>query len=140
LHEFSIASEIWQSVLKAVYTHGVARACPPAAWRVRSVTVEIGDFNLIEEEQLSFWLQQLGERDGSPGVELKAKRRPGRVRCKECGEEGAVERREQDVGFVAVTLPACLKCGSRNLEVIGGRELRVVSAEVVQEESDGGGE
>lgn len=63
LHELSIASGIWASVKKAAAEHG--------AGRVKSIKLEIGALQMIEEDQLTFWIQTLAERDGSPGIELK---------------------------------------------------------------------
>ncbi len=136
MHEYSIACEIWQSVLKAVRAHPASQ--PAEKLQVRSVTVEIGDLNLIEPEQLSFWLEQLAAHEGSPGIKLKLQPLPGRVKCRECGEEGVLEKQEENIWLVPLMLPACPNCGSRNVEVIGGRELRVVSAEVDREEYNGG--
>jgi hydrogenase nickel incorporation protein HypA/HybF len=62
MHELSIASQIWASVKRAAAEHGDRR--------VTSIRLEIGAFQMIEEEQLTFWIQALAERDGSPGVGL----------------------------------------------------------------------
>lgn len=135
MHEYSIACEIWQSVLKAVHAQLAGQSAIKPI--IRAVTVEIGDLNLIEPEQLSFWLEQLAAREGSPGIKLKVQPLPGRVRCRECGEEGLLEKQEENIWLVPLMLPDCPNCSSRNVEVIGGREIRVVSAEVDQEENDG---
>jgi Zn finger protein HypA/HybF involved in hydrogenase expression len=63
VHELSIASQIWASVKKAAAEH--------CGRRVKSIKLEIGALQMIEDEQLTFWIQALAERDGSPGVELK---------------------------------------------------------------------
>jgi Zn finger protein HypA/HybF involved in hydrogenase expression len=63
MHELSIASQIWASVKKAAAEHG--------GRRVKSIKLELGALQMIEAEQLTFWIQTLAERDGSPGVELK---------------------------------------------------------------------
>lgn len=135
LHEYSIACEIWQSVLKAVRAHKSDR--PAAKQLVRSVKVEIGELNLIETEQLSFWLKQLAARDGSPCLTLKIQPVPGKIRCHNCGQEGMLYKKEEEIELVAWMLPSCPECGSREVEFIEGKELRVVSAEVDQEENDG---
>ncbi len=70
MHEFSIAAEIWGSVTRAAREHG--------GKRVKAVTLEIGARNLIEEEQLRFWLEVLAEKDGSAGVEVKVTTTEGR--------------------------------------------------------------
>ena len=122
MHEFSIASEIWASVREAARQHGKGR--------VKAVKLEIGALNLIEEDQLRFWLEALAERDGSAGVELQITTLPPRARCGECGaQQEIVLLAEPGLAHVprAVTCPTC---GSANVTLEGGRELRVVSAEV----------
>ena len=63
MHELSIASLIWASVARAASEHG--------ARRVKAIKLEIGALQMIEEEQLAFWIQALAERDDSPAVDLK---------------------------------------------------------------------
>lgn len=63
MHELSIASQIWGSVVQAAAAHGASR--------VKAIKLEIGALNLIEEDQLTFWIENLAERAGSPGVEVK---------------------------------------------------------------------
>jgi Zn finger protein HypA/HybF involved in hydrogenase expression len=70
LHEFSIAAEIWGSVARAAREHGSAR--------VKAIKLEIGALNLIEEEQIRFWLEVLAEKDGSAGVEVRVTTTEGR--------------------------------------------------------------
>jgi hydrogenase nickel incorporation protein HypA/HybF len=132
VHEFGIASEIWQAVQRAAKQHGgKPRACPTdERVQVRAITVEIGELNLIEDEQLRFWVTALAERDGSAGVELRIAHLPLRVRCRGCGEESAVELAGEVASWFVPPALSCPRCGSREVEVIGGREIRVVSAEV----------
>jgi len=63
VHELSIASQVWESVARA--------ASPHRARRVKSIKLEVGALQMIEEDQLTFWLQALAEREGSPGVEVE---------------------------------------------------------------------
>ena len=63
MHELSIASQIWESVRRAAAEHG--------GGRVKSIKLEIGALQLIEDDQLTFWIQALAERGGSPGVEIR---------------------------------------------------------------------
>jgi hydrogenase nickel incorporation protein HypA/HybF len=128
VHEYSIALYMWESVAAAARKHG--------AGRVRSVTLEIGALNLIEEEQLGFWICALAEREGSPGVELKIALLPARVRCRSCAWEGEVTVPEGASFYLPAALQ-CAACGSRDVAVVGGRELRVVSAEIENGAEDG---
>jgi Zn finger protein HypA/HybF involved in hydrogenase expression len=89
VHELSIASQIWSSVAKAASQHGASR--------VKAIKLEIGALNLIEEDQLTFWIQALAEREGSPRVEVKITTLPAGMQIKvvsaevETGREPAEE-------------------------------------------------
>ncbi|MFB3881642.1 MAG: hydrogenase maturation nickel metallochaperone HypA [Armatimonadota bacterium] len=127
MHEFGIASEIWEAVKKAAGAHG--------GGRVRAITVEVGELNLIEDEQLRFWITALAERDGSPGVELRITLVRPTIKCRQCGDlrETGPGSRSGSRLFDSSTLwpeGPCPKCGAMEAEVVGGREIRVVSAEI----------
>jgi len=127
LHEYSISSQIWASVSKAAREQG--------GGRVLSIVLEVGALNLLEEEQLSFWIGTLAEREGSPNVELKLTTLPGRVRCRQCGEDGEAGMPGGEADHLVPFIPSCQACGSRDVIVTGGREIRVVSAEVEKGEA-----
>ena len=127
MHEYSIASQIWASVSKAAQGQG--------GGRVLSIVLEVGALNLLEEEQLRFWIGMLAEREGSPEVEVKLTTLPGQVRCRECGEDGEVGMPEGEVDHFVPLIPSCRACGSYDVIVTGGREIRVVSAEVKKTEA-----
>jgi len=129
MHEFSIASQIWESVAKAARQHG--------GGRVVSITLELGELNLIEDEQLRFWIKELGARDGSPDVHLKISKAKGRVRCSDCGAEGEPGLPAGELDHFLPLAMSCQACGSRGVIVAGGRELKVVSARI---EREGAGE
>jgi len=131
MHEFSIASQIWASVARAAREHG--------GGRVTSITLELGELNLIEEEQLRFWIGELSARDGSPDVQLKIAEVKGRITCRACGAEGEPELPSGESGHLGPPLVSCAACGSRNVSIVGGREIRVVSAEIEREGAEGAG-
>jgi hydrogenase nickel incorporation protein HypA/HybF len=124
VHEYSVASEIWDAVKAAAQKHG--------GGAVRSITLEIGALNLIEEEQLSFWLKALAGQNGSPNLDLKISRAAARVTCRECGADAEPLPTGEVSHFVPPVL-SCGSCGSRDVQVVAGRELRVVSAEIEKE-------
>ena len=128
MHEYSVASEIWDAVKAAARKHG--------GGAVRSIALEIGALNLIEEEQISFWLKALADQNGSPGLRLNITRLPARTKCRDCGAETEPLMPTNERSHFLPPVLACTRCGSRNVSVKGGRELRVVSAEVETEDQD----
>ena len=123
MHEFSIASEIWSSVAKAAREHG--------GGRVKSVKLEIGVLNLLAEEQMRFWIEMLAEQSGSPGVAVQITHLPARVKCNGCGAESEPPLPEGDLDHFLPPPVACPVCGSHDVTIVGGREIRVASAEIV---------
>lgn len=100
-----------------------------------SIVLEVGALNLLEEEQLRFWIGMLAEREGSPNVELKVTTLPGQVRCRQCGEDGEAGMPGGEADHFVPPIPSCKACGSHDVIVSGGREIRVVSAEVEKGEA-----
>jgi hydrogenase nickel insertion protein HypA len=126
VHEYSVASEIWDAVKAAARTHG--------GGAVRSIRLEIGALNLIEEEQLRFWLKALADQNGSPDLDLKISRAAARVKCRDCGADAEPLLPTSEASHFVPPILTCGRCGARDVQVLGGRELRVVSAEIEQGE------
>jgi len=122
MHEFSIASEIWSSVAKAAREHG--------GGRVRGVKLELGVLNLLADEQVTFWIEMLADQSGSPGVTVQITHLPARVKCRVCGVESETPLPEGELDHYLPPSLTCPACGSGEVEVTGGREVRVVSAEI----------
>ncbi len=76
----------------------------------------------------------LAERDGHPGVTVEIADLPGRVHCATCGADSELPPPEDTSDHFALPKLACPVCGATDVNVIGGREVRVVSVEV-----EGGG-
>ena len=122
MHEFSLATEIWQSVAQAAVQHG--------GGRVLGVKLEIGALNLLAEDQMRFWIETLAEHDGHPGVKVEITHLPGRVQCVVCGAETEVATPAGNVEHLLAVPLVCPACGAGEITVVGGREVRVVSAEI----------
>jgi hydrogenase nickel insertion protein HypA len=129
VHEYSVASEIWDAVKAAARKHG--------GGAVRSIKLEIGALNLIEEEQLSFWLKALADQNGSPDLDLEISRAAARVTCRDCGADEEPLLPPGEASHFVPPILACRSCGSRDVQVRAGRELRVVSAEIEKGEEHG---
>jgi len=90
------------------------------AKRVRRVTVVAGELRGIVPLQLTFYFSLLAENTIASGAELAIDTMPVTLRCKSCGETF----RAEEHGY------QCPRCGSRDLEPVGGTELRVKDIEV----------
>jgi len=107
MHEVSLAEGILRIVLDAAARNRAAR--------VRSVTLEIGALAHVEPRALAFCFDAVTRGSAAEGATLAIETVPGLAWCMPCGERVAIER----LGC------ACPVCGSYQLQVIGGEDMRV---------------
>lgn len=108
MHEMAIT----QSVVDAVCDHAAGR-------RVHSVRVEVGALCAIVPEAMRFCFDLVTEGTVADGARLDLDVRPGLAHCRTCGAE--------------FTLPDPIMlcpCGSADVELLAGRDMRILSMEV----------
>lgn len=111
MHELAIT----QSVIDAVCAHAAGRT-------VYSVTVEVGVLTAVVPEAMRFCFDLAAEGTLAEGANLEIRCVPGTAYCRACGAD------------FAVTDPVLLcGCGSADVELRSGRELRIRSMEVSRE-------
>jgi len=107
MHELTIARNIIDIV-----TAGAARE---GASSVSRVCLEIGLLAGIEYESLDFAMEALAKGTVMGDAEIIVEKPSGGARCNKCGSEFSFE------SFMG----SCEKCGSTDLSIIRGMELRV---------------
>jgi hydrogenase nickel incorporation protein HypA/HybF len=112
VHEMSLATGVVQIVEDAARAHG-ARA-------VRVVRLEIGQLAAVEVEALRFCFEAVARGTVAEAAVLEIVTTPGTAWCMPCG--GSVE-------LVALGQP-CPACGSFQLQVTSGTEMRVRDLEI----------
>jgi hydrogenase nickel incorporation protein HypA/HybF len=113
MHELAIA----QSILDIAVRHAGGRP-------VSRVEVAVGHLRQVVPSALSFAFELVAEGTPLAGAELVMNVVPATARCRACGEESVLD------GFPLL----CRACGSANLAVIAGEELRVESLDVEEQE------
>jgi hydrogenase nickel incorporation protein HypA/HybF len=108
MHELGIAQEI----VAIVAAH--ARES-----RVTRVVLEIGRHAMILPDAIRFCFDLCSEGTVAEGAQLEIREIPGRARCRECGEEFALE---QPFGLC--------DCGSAELQWLTGDEIKVKEMEI----------
>jgi hydrogenase nickel incorporation protein HypA/HybF len=108
MHELAITQEIVALVAERV---GEAR--------VTRVVLEIGQLSAVLPDAVRFCFDLCAEGTPLAGATLEVVETPGRARCRECGEAVRLER---PFGWC--------RCGSSNLEWLGGDELKIREIEV----------
>ena len=108
MHELAIA----ESVIDAV----TARTGPAT---VRTVRLEVGRLAGVATEALRFCFEAAAADTPLSGAMLDIVEPPGLARCETCGTE-----------FTVDDLVLLCPCGSADVRVVTGQELRILSAEV----------
>lgn len=107
MHEMAIA----ESMLEIVE----ATARGNAAARVSAIWLELGALSHVEPHALTFCFDAVARGSLAEGATLEIITLPGEAWCMPCGEPVGLERRGDP----------CPRCGSYQLEVVGGDEMRV---------------
>ncbi|MFG1794682.1 hydrogenase maturation nickel metallochaperone HypA [Nocardia altamirensis] len=108
MHEMAIT----QSVIDAVCEHAAGRT-------VHSVTVEVGALCAVVPDAMQFCFELAAEGTVAAGARLVIQQIPGAAECRSCGAEFAL----------ADQIVLC-RCGSADIEILSGRDLRIRSMEV----------
>jgi hydrogenase nickel incorporation protein HypA/HybF len=113
MHEMSLAEGMLQLV-----EDGARRN---AASAVKAVWLEIGELSQVEVDALRFCFDAVTRGSLAEGARLEIVTRPGRAWCMPCGTQVPLAQRGD----------ACPHCGSHQLQVVQGEEMRVTEIEVV---------
>jgi hydrogenase nickel incorporation protein HypA/HybF len=110
MHELAIA----ESVLSTITARTGDRP-------VRVVRLEVGRLSGISADSLRFCFELAAAGTCIDGAALDIAEPPGRGRCRTCAEE-----------FLLADRILLCACGSADVRVLSGDELRIVSVEVVR--------
>jgi len=116
VHELSLAQAIWRQVI------GEMERRPE--YRLAALSIVVGAFSGADPESLEFAMRLVVEESAWPTAEVRIRTEPVALKCRACGR--AYETETLDL--------ACPDCGGFDVEVTGGRDLRLESLEVVQDD------
>ncbi|MDT5154801.1 MAG: hydrogenase nickel incorporation protein HypA/HybF [Mycobacterium sp.] len=108
MHEMALT----QSVVEAVCEHAAGR-------RVHSVKVEVGALCAVVPNAMTFCFDLATQGTVADGARLDVDIRPGAARCRSC-----------DANFELTDPILLCPCGSADVEVVAGRDLKILSMEV----------
>ncbi len=115
MHETSMAMGFLTSLVETVKKEN--------AKEVKRVRVKIGKLSGIVVDSFEFAFDTLKEEfPETRNAKLEIEEIPLIYRCKDCGHEFEADS--------LVYFPECPKCGSVNLEIASGEELKVVDVEL----------
>lgn len=108
MHEMAIT----QSVVDAVCEHAAGR-------RVHSVKLEVGALCAVVPGSMQFCFELATAGTIADGARLDVNVQPGAGCCRTCGQS-----------FALPDLILLCPCGSADVEVVAGRDLKILSMEV----------
>ena len=112
MHEMSICESIIQII--------EIEARKQTFSKVKQVWLEIGVFSGIEIEALRFGFDVVSRASVAENAELTIDQLPGQGYCMDCGKTITVQQR----------FDPCPGCGSYQVQVTGGDEMRIKELEV----------
>jgi hydrogenase nickel incorporation protein HypA/HybF len=112
MHEMSLAEGVLQLIEDSAKTQSFSR--------VKTVWLEIGQLAGVEVEAMKFCFEAVVNDSIAQGAQLVVIEIPGQAWCLHCAE----------VVNVRVLYDACPKCGSHQVQVTGGNEMRVKELDV----------
>ncbi|MEF9996332.1 MAG: hydrogenase maturation nickel metallochaperone HypA [Burkholderiaceae bacterium] len=112
MHEMSLAESIIQIVEDTARAHG--------GGRVSRVRLEVGALSQVELDALRFCFDAVTRGSPAEGATLTIDTPPGAAWCMACSNTVALERLGN----------ACPRCGSHQLAVTQGQEMRVKDIEL----------
>jgi hydrogenase nickel incorporation protein HypA/HybF len=108
VHELAIAESVVDTVTERL----------PGA-KVTCVHLEIGVLSGVVPDSIRFCFDLATEGTGLEGAQLKITEHPAHCRCRDCGTE-----------FQPETPILLCSCGSADVAVLGGEELKILSVSV----------
>jgi hydrogenase nickel incorporation protein HypA/HybF len=112
MHELSLCQSVVESIMDRM---------GPA--RIAVVRLEIGKLSGVVVDSIRFCFDLVAEGTTLAGARLEIAEPSGDCRCRDCGEEFAVDD----------PIVLCPACGSANVAVLAGRDMRILSVEVSAE-------
>jgi len=112
MHEMSLCEGVLQVLQTEAGRQGFNR--------VKAVWLEIGDLSSVEPEAMLFSFDVVTRNSLADGAELNIINVPGTAWCMQCEKNMPVKQRFDE----------CPQCGSYQLQVTGGDEMKIKELEV----------
>jgi hydrogenase nickel incorporation protein HypA/HybF len=150
MHEFSVAMNILNVCVKSAEQNN--------AKEIKEVFISLGDFTLIVEDMLEQCFNIASKGSIAETAKLNMTRTPGSLYCNDCSqtseiwfeiekekeEDAAEENKSTDIyeegisaasgasgyKFLGANLFQCKHCGSKNTELKGGKEIKILNIKV----------
>jgi hydrogenase nickel incorporation protein HypA/HybF len=128
LHEFSTGVGIVETITGVAKQH--------KATGIKRVDLIVGEFSMLNHDQLKFSFEIASEGTLAEGAELIIEEQKGEVHCQDCEYKGIAGQQNKEVDHFVVDLVnifQCPKCKSNKTKISGGRDIYVNNIEVILE-------
>jgi hydrogenase nickel incorporation protein HypA/HybF len=125
LHEFSTAVGVVETIIDVAKKNN--------ATRIKRVDLVVGEFSMLNHDQLKFSFEIASEGTLAEKAELIIETQKGQIDCQKCGFNGSVETQDKEVDHLVVDLKnifECPKCKSNKTKISGGRDIYVNNIEI----------
>ena len=122
MHEFSVTSQIVQSVLAEAEKRG--------AKKVTEVHLTIGKLTFLGLEQVRFAYEALAKGTIMEGSRLVITEQQGIVKCSNCGYQGDFKYQDDPLYHVPVPTLKCPKCNS-TVTITQGKECTITNIKMM---------
>lgn len=112
MHEMSLCEGVLQVLQTEAKNQGYKK--------VLTVWLEIGDLSSVEPEAMLFSFDVVTQGSLADGAKLKIINVPGDAWCMQCSKNVTIKQRQDE----------CPDCGSYQLQVTGGDEMKIKELEV----------
>jgi len=131
VHEFSTAVGVVETVLDVARQNN--------ATKVKKIELVVGEFTMLNDDQLKFSFEIASEGTIAEGAEVIIKKQKGEIECLDCQYKGEIadrEKKEELDHFVVdlVNIFECPKCHSNRTKISGGRDIYVNNIEIELED------
>ena len=115
---FSLSIENMHELAATVGMMGIVRSeCEKGGIKApHDICVELGQLTPYVKECVAFYFEALRDDEGWPKAKLHVRVVKGRLKCGRCGKSG---------GLRDGMLLRCVKCGSKDVKIIRGKEFKV---------------
>lgn len=114
MHELGIMENVLDVALEYAETNNVKK--------IQAINLSIGALSDIVPTYAQMFFELISKDTVAENAKINIEKIPIKIKCRSCGTET-----EMGINHL---LYECDKCGSKSIELISGREFRVVSMEV----------
>jgi hydrogenase nickel incorporation protein HypA/HybF len=122
MHELSAATAILRTVQQTSEGKN--------SRKITKIRIEIGELTLLNPEQLRFCFGIAAKGTNAEDAELEVKVNPATIECSSCGKRFEWSMPGEDPAYHLVSPRIGCDCGSSDVRIASGRELKVVSMTV----------